>query len=71
MVQIPLTLDDISLWLAVTTFVLQATLVFLNPQFGHTKIYIDRGKLKKVSNIISIIFIIAIILKVYQIIITA
>lgn len=52
----PLSLQDLSLWLAIIASVLVITLEVISPQYGRVRIFVDKRKLRKVALIISILF---------------
>ena len=69
--QFPLSFLDISLWLAVTAIILLATSELLSPYYGKTNLLIERQKLRNVALTINLLFLITVIIRIYEIIITS
>jgi hypothetical protein len=65
----PLSLWDISLWLAVTAIILLITSELLSPQYGKTNLLINRKRLRNTAIIISILFLITVAIRIATIII--
>ena len=66
--QIPLTFWDISLWLAFTAIILLITSEIISPFYGKTKILINKKRLRNVALVMSIIFLITVVIRIYGII---
>ena len=66
--QFPLSLWDISLWLAVTSIILLATSELLSPYYGQTNLLIDKKRLKQISLTLGILFLITVAIRIYGII---
>jgi len=60
--QLPLSLLDITLWLAITAIILLVTAELISPYYGKLNLMIDKGRLRLVSLLVGIAFIISIIL---------
>jgi len=56
MMTFPLTLWDISLWLAVTAIILLITAELISPHYGQTNILINKKRLKNVALTTSMLF---------------
>jgi hypothetical protein len=69
--QFPLSFWDISLWLAVTAIILLVTSELISPYYGKSKIPINKQKLRKAALIIGTLFLVTVIIRVYEIIISA
>jgi hypothetical protein len=68
--QFPLSFWDISLWLAVTAIILLVTSEFISPDYGKSRILINKQKLRNAALIVGTLFLITVIIKVYEIIIS-
>ena len=68
--QFPLSFWDLSLWLAVTAIILLVTLELTSPHYGTTNLRIERKRLRNVALIISLLFLITVIIHIYNVIIT-
>ena len=66
----PLSLWDLSLWLAITALILLITMEVLSPQYGRIRILIDRKKLKNGGLTVSALFLITITIKIITMILT-
>ena len=66
--QLPLSLWDISLWLAITAIILLTTSEVLSPHYGKTNIIIDKKKLKQAALAFSLLFIFTISIRILEII---
>lgn len=60
--QLPLSLFDITLWLAITAIILLVTAELISQQYGKLNLLIDKNRLRLVSLLVGIAFIIIIIL---------
>jgi len=69
--QFPLSFWDISLWLAVTAIILLVTSELISPRYGKTNIHIEKKRLRNVALTISTLFLITVIIRIYEIIITS
>jgi len=69
--QFPLTFWDISLWLAVTAIILLATSELISPHYGKTNLLIERKRLRNVALTISLLFLITVVMRIYEIIVTS
>jgi len=63
--QLPLTLSDITLWLAITSIILLATSELISPYYGKTSLLIEKKRLRYVALTTGIIFILAILVQIY------
>ena len=66
--QFPLTIWDISLWLAVTAIILLITAELIPPHYGQTNILINKKRLKNVALTTSILFLITVAIRIIGII---
>ena len=66
--QIPFTLSDISLWLAVTSITLFITMELASPYYGQTNLVIDIRRLRNATLILGGLFLIAVAIRVIEII---
>ena len=69
--QFPLSFWDISLWLAVTAIILLVTSELISPYYGKTNLLIERKRLRNVALTIGLLFLITVIIRIYEIIITS
>jgi len=69
--QFPLSFWDISLWLAVTAIILLVTSELISPHYGKTNILIERERLRNVALTSSILFLITVVIRIYEIIVTS
>lgn len=65
--QSPLTFSDIMIWLAVMAIFLLTTSELISAYGGRTRISINKKKLRNVSFIVGVAFIITVILRIYEI----
>ena len=68
--QIPIGFHDINILLAILAIILLATSELINPYYGQTGLVIDKGRLRRVSLILGLLFLSTVALRVYQIFIT-
>lgn len=68
--QFPLDFWDISLWLAVTSIILLATSELLSPYYGQTNLLINRKRLKQISLVLGMLFLLTVAIRIYGIIVT-
>ncbi len=66
----PLGIDEISLWLAVTSIILLVTSEFMNSKYGQIPIIIEKKHLRTSALLIFILFLSTVAIKMYQIIVT-
>ena len=66
---LPLTLWDVSLWLALTAIILLATAELMSPYYGKMNLLIDKKRLRKVALVIGTLFLILILMRISQIIV--
>jgi hypothetical protein len=64
----PLSFGDISLWLAVTAIILLITSELISPYYGKRNLLINRKRLRNVSLTMSILFLITVAIRIYEII---
>ena len=69
--QFPLSLWDISLWLAVTAIILLVTSELISPHYGKTSILIRKKRLRNVALTVSILFLVTVAIRIYEIIVTS
>lgn len=63
--QFPLSLFDITLWLAITAIILLATSELISPYYGKTNLLIDKNRLRLAALGVGIVFFISILLQIY------
>jgi len=63
----PLSFWDLSLWLAVTAIILLVTSELLSPYYGRTSVIINKKRLRIVSLFLGILFMLTVIVRVYEI----
>jgi len=68
--QFPLSFWDISLWLAVTAIILLVTSELISSYHGKSKITINKHNLRNAALIVGILFIITVIIRVLEIILS-
>jgi len=66
-VQFPLSFWDISLWLAITSIILLATSELTSPYYGQTNLIIDKRKLRTAALILSTLFMLTVLIRIYEI----
>jgi hypothetical protein len=64
----PLTLSDLSLWLAVTAIILLITSELLSPSYGTTSTRINNKRLRNAGVVVSILFLITVAIRIINII---
>ena len=69
--QFPLSLWEISLWLAVTATILLVTSELISPHYGKTNLLIEKKRLRNIALAISILFLTTVAIRIYEIIITS
>ena len=52
----PLSSSDLSLWIAFVAIILLITTELLSPQYGRTKIVINRKRLRAIALVVALIF---------------
>lgn len=65
--QLPLVFQDLGLWLAVTAIILLATSELISPYYGTTSLVIEKKRLKHVSLVCGILFLMTVVIRVYGI----
>ena len=68
--QFPLTFWDISLWLAITAIILLAISELISPYYGQTNLIINKKRLRGAALLLGILFMITVLIRVYEIITT-
>jgi len=63
----PLSFWDLSLWIAVTAIILLVTSELLSPYYGRTSIIVNKKRLRMVSLSLGILFMLTVIIRVYEI----
>lgn len=63
--QIPLSLLDITIWLAIAGIVLIITSEIISPYYGKTSILIKKQRLRNIALILGLAFILTVILQFY------
>jgi len=66
----PLSFWDVSLWLAVTAIILLITSELISPYYGKTNLLINKKRLRNVALTMSILFLITVAIRIYEIIIS-
>jgi hypothetical protein len=66
----PLSFWDVSLWLAFTAIILLITSELISPYYGRTNILINKKRLRNVALTMSILFLITVAIRIYEIIIS-
>jgi uncharacterized membrane protein len=64
MISFPLSLRDISLWLAIMAIMLLITSEMLSPYYGKINIQVNRKKLRIVALVVSILFLVTLVIDV-------
>jgi len=64
----PLSFWDLSMWLAVTAIILLITSELVSPYYGKTSLLINKKRLKNVALVVSILFLITVVIRIYGII---
>jgi hypothetical protein len=65
-VSIPLSFDEITIWLALVSIILLAASEVLSSYYGRTHVFINRKRLKNVSLVMSLMFLVSIAAKVAE-----
>jgi len=65
---IPLSIDELTIWLALTSIILLATSEVLSPHYGRIHVFISRKRLRNVSMVVSFIFLAFIAIKVLNVV---
>jgi len=68
MMQFPLTLWDISLWLAIVSIILLITAELISPHYGQTSILIDKKRLRNAALTTSLLFLITVAIRIIGIV---
>ena len=66
--EFPLTFWDISLWLAVTAVILLITTELTSPRYGRINLYIERKRLRNITLVVSLLFLLTVAIRIYEII---
>ncbi|MGD9130327.1 MAG: hypothetical protein PVH73_01975 [Candidatus Bathyarchaeota archaeon] len=69
--RIPLSFWDISLWLAVTAIILLITSELISPYYRKSKIYVNKQRLRNTAFIVGTLFLMTVIMRMYEIIMFA
>jgi len=69
--QFPLSLWDISLWLAITAIILLIATEMLSPRYGKTNMRIDRKRLANVAIAVSILFLATVTIRIFNMILAS
>jgi hypothetical protein len=69
-VNFPLSIWDVSLWLAVTAIILLITSELLSPYYGKTRLLINRKRLRNTAIVTSMLFLATVAIRIYTIITT-
>ncbi|MHA1711244.1 MAG: hypothetical protein ACTSUS_04165 [Candidatus Freyarchaeota archaeon] len=64
----PLSFWDISLWLAITAIILLATAELISPYYGQTNVIIEKKRLRSIALILGILFMLTVLMRVYEMI---
>ena len=64
----PLSIWEISLWLAVTSMILLVASELTSPRYGSVRILINKKALKNVAILTAILFLITVLIRIYEII---
>jgi len=67
--QFPLSFWDISLWLALMAIILLITAELISPYYGQTNLNINKRKLKTAALTLGILFLLTVIIRIFEIII--
>ena len=65
---IPLSFWDISLWLAITAIILLITSELISPYYGKTNLLINKKRLKNAALTMGILFLITVVIRIFDII---
>jgi hypothetical protein len=68
--QFPLSFWDITLWLAVTAIILLVTSELISPYYGKSKVLINKPRLRNAALIVGVLFLVTVIMRMYEIIIS-
>ena len=63
----PLSLWDISLWLAVTAIILLITSELISPYYGQTNLFINKKRLRNVALTVSALFLITVAIRIFTV----
>lgn len=69
--QFPLSIWDISLWLAVTSIILLISSELTSPRYGSASLLINKKALKNVAILTAMLFLTTVLIRIYEIISTA
>ena len=62
--RVPLSFEDLSLWLAVTAIILLVTSELIAP-YGKAKTLVNKKRLRNVAFVVSTLFLLAMIIRIY------
>lgn len=63
--QFPLSLSDLTLWLAITSIILLATSELISPYYGQTNLLVEKKRLRSAALTTGILFILTILVQIY------
>ncbi len=66
--QFPLTFNDISLWLAITSIILLITSELLSPHYGRTNLLINKKLLRNTALTLGTIFLLTVAIRIMTIV---
>jgi len=66
--QFPLTFNDVSLWLAVTSIILLITSELISPHYGRTNLLINKKLLRNTALILGTLFLLTVAIRIITII---
>jgi len=66
---LPLTFDDLSLWLAAAAIILLVTYELLSPSYGRSSVYINRKKLRNAALTVSALFVMTLMVRLVTLVI--
>jgi hypothetical protein len=64
--QFPLSIWEISLWLAVTSMILLLASELTSPRYGSANLLINKKALKSVAILTAILFLITVLIRIYE-----
>jgi len=66
--QFPLSFWDVSLWLALTALILLITAELISPYYGQSSLQIKKGRLKTVAFTLCLLFLLTVLIRIFEII---
>jgi len=66
--QFPLTFNDISLWLAITSIILLITSELISPHYGRTNLLVNKRLLRNTALALGTLFLLTVVIRVVTII---